>query len=214
MTNTHIMLDLETWGTTPGSDIRSIGAVVFDPVAGNVYGVLNAERFYIATDNPVGLWRNGSFNHGVVIGKERLKYLDLTRDPKTVKWWNEQSEEAQAAFADPVDLHDGLYLFGSWLGEVNGEATNMSDSPLRIWAHGPQFDISILEAAYRAVSLPTPWHYRAPRDVRTILEAAGIDPHKGLEAFSHGTAHNALDDAISQAMAVCEAYKRLGIAVC
>lgn len=26
----HIMVDLETWGTSPGSDIRSIGAVVFD----------------------------------------------------------------------------------------------------------------------------------------------------------------------------------------
>lgn len=33
---THIMVDLETWGKIPGSDIRSIGAVVFDPILGTV----------------------------------------------------------------------------------------------------------------------------------------------------------------------------------
>jgi hypothetical protein len=32
-----------------------------------------------------------------------------------------------------------------------------------------------------------------------------------MTQFNHGTTHNALDDAIGQAMIVCEAYKRLGL---
>ena len=55
---THIMLDLETWGKRPGCDIRSIGAVVFDPVASGGWSVsdrtlMNGDTFYIATDNPI-----------------------------------------------------------------------------------------------------------------------------------------------------------------
>jgi hypothetical protein len=77
---------------------------------------------------------------------------------------------------------------------------------MRIWSHGPSFDPPILTAAYKATGLPIPWHYRAPRDTRTIMEAAGMDPHKGLEPFTTGTHHHALDDAICQARAVCAAY--------
>ena len=45
---THIMVDLETWGTAPGCDIRSIGAVVFDPVAGTL-----GATFYVNVENPL-----------------------------------------------------------------------------------------------------------------------------------------------------------------
>lgn len=225
---THIMLDLETWGETPGSDIRSIGAVVFDPLApyGGFIGMkcpsckngatdpwgctdcLNTGtdargEFYIACDNPQLVDPTG--NDAYV-----MRY-PLTREPETVQWWGEQSPEAQAAFENPVDLRDALYSFGYWLGQINaGEATDMSDSPLRIWANDPQFDVSILEAAYRAVGLPHPWHYRAPRSFRTIVELSGMS-RDDMQQFNTGTTHNALDDAISQAKIVCEAYKRLGL---
>ena len=74
---THIMVDLETWGTTPGSDIRSIGAVVFDPVAGTL-----GNEFYVN-----------------VVGGEKV---GLTRDPETEEWWADQSEEARGAFAEAM----------------------------------------------------------------------------------------------------------------
>jgi len=32
----HVMFDLETWGTTPGSALRSIGAVEFDPMGKDI----------------------------------------------------------------------------------------------------------------------------------------------------------------------------------
>lgn len=204
MTTTHIMLDLETWGKTPGSDIRSIGACVFDPVAGNITQPLKSWRnndsdsklFYLATDNPA------------MLGLQPRKY-PLTRDPQTVQWWNDQSAEAQAAFANPIDLSDALMRFIDWFhGTIKYDIDRISD--VRLWANGPQFDVSILAAAYRACQLPEPWHYRAPRDFRTIVDAAGITREE-MREFDHGTTHNALDDAISQAAIVCEAYKRLGL---
>lgn len=210
----HIMLDLETWGKRPGCDIRSIGACVFDPVAGWVDTGIQpgtTKPFYVATENPRASSLVGGFYDR--LGK-RCKYA-LDRDPETVKWWSEQSAEAQAAFADPVDLRDACMRFAVWLeslhpGPIAPRYPDAINFDLRIWANDPQFDVSILEAVYHAVNLPVPWHYRAPRSLRTITEAAGMTRDDFAE-FNFGTAHNALDDAIAQAGIVCEAYKRLGL---
>lgn len=186
MNTTHIMVDLETWGTTPGSDIRSIGAVVFDPITGTL-----GDEFYVAVENPAGRWRNGEFDTTL-----NGRMYPLTRDPSTVQWWSEQSDAAQAAFGNRVDLKLGLARFSDWWADKPSEAT--------FWAHGPHFDEAILAACYRATGLPVPWHYRAPRDTRTIYEAAG-----GVDLPFEGTEHNALDDAKHQARCVIEAYRRL-----
>lgn len=192
----HISLDLETWGTRAGCDIRSIGAVVFYPSCGHVANPRNGgddfgNSFYRSVENPMIGFR-----------KDVPKY-PLWRDPATVKWWNEQSAEAQGAFTSPVDLARGLNDFAAWLS-----ARTKRDTELRIWTHGAAFDLPILEAAYHAVGLGAPWHYRSPRDTRTIFELAGMDPHKCLNDFTTPgeTYHHALDDAIVQARAICHAY--------
>jgi hypothetical protein len=220
MTKIDVMIDIETWGTDPGCDLRSIGACVFDPVAGWIpdiaadLAMINdrpvESRFYIACDNPIVKHPAYDSDCSTVIRK-----YPLTRDPRTVQWWSEQSDEAQAAFADPVDLREGLERFTIWLNSI---ATPDSVPPsnghgnIRLWAHGSHFDPPILAAAYRAVGLPVPWHYRAPRDTRTIFDAAGIDDHSAwLNAHPGPLAilHHALDDAICQARAVCAAYDRM-----
>ena len=212
-----VMLDLETWGKKPGCDLRSIGATVFDPITGTVGKECRAcnggrgpgnvndggGEFYVATDNP----------------RTRIDgppEYPLTRDPGTVQWWSEQSDEAQAAFADPVDLRDALMQFGGWLRDQADDCgyqfaiDQRVPDDVALWSHGPAFDVAILAAAYDAVGLPVPWHYRAPRDTRTAFDMAGIDDHSAwLQRYSVGTLHNALDDAISQARAVCGAYARL-----
>lgn len=234
MTQIHIMLDLETWGTTPGSDIRSIGACVFDPVSGWVGGYNNhalgsdlsaprGKTFYVATDNPIRTSHPTeqcpSCGYDALYWRER-KY-PLTRNPQTVQWWSEQSDEAQAAFADPVDLRECLRQFGKWLRSVSplqdyydiGEHDRQFPDDIRLWSHGSHFDVPILAAAYEAVGLPVPWHYRAPRDTRTIFDAAGIDDHSAWLAQHPGPLglqHHALDDAICQARAVCGAWARIG----
>lgn len=223
-----VMIDCETWGKRPGFDVRSIGACVFDPVTG-IVGDCNPPlpqnmeplSFYRATDNPVvpedvvidtsQVWRYLHFDETDMVFR---KYA-LQRDPETVKWWNDQSAEAQAAFADPVDLTRALNDFSAWLNNLSDERTAATNPSMRIYAHGPQFDISILEAAYHACGLPVPWHYRSPRDTRTVLDMAGIDDDGDgsyrtyLSQFNTGTYHHALDDAIAQAKAMVDAMQRV-----
>lgn len=183
---THIMVDLETWGTAPGCDIRSIGAVVFDPVAGTL-----GDEFYVNVLNP-------TFADGV---SSAPKY-PLTRDPSTIEWWSQQSEAAQRRLTtDVVDLKFGLARFADWWWQVEQPTGERSCT---FWAHGPHFDEAILAACYRATGLTVPWHYQAPRDTRTIYEAAG-----GVDLPFEGVEHDALADAKHQARCVIEAYRRI-----
>lgn len=176
----HVMLDTETWGLTPGSHLRSIGAVEFDPDR----GVLGSEFYCNILAHP---------SYG------------LTSDEGTRKWWAEQSHDARRQLeTKQLDLLIALKRLGVWFASLTD---NQAD--LRVWAHGPQFDCSIVDAGYRAVGLPTPWHYRSPRDCRTMMEAAGMDPVTDFPLV--GTEHNALDDAKSQALGVMEAFHRLRV---
>lgn len=188
----HVMFDLETWGTEPGCDIRSIGAVVFYPDEEEV-STDPAMQFYRVTEG-------GAF-------------YGLKRDDQTVLWWADQSISAQAAFNNPVPLDNALIDFGIWLNQITGVTSETGGKPmlnLRMWSHGAAFDGPILAAAYKACGMLAPWHYRAYRDTRTCFDIAGIDDHTAfLERFPGplGIHHHALDDAICQALAVCHAYQ-------
>ena len=182
----NVMLDLETWGCTPGSDIRSIGAVVFDFESGRL-----PHEFYMATENRY--WDDG----GYCASGGWMKW-PLTRDSSTEEWWEKQSVSAQNAFENPVLLREALVHFSEWWHTFAG-------ADARLWAHGPQFDVSILEACYQACEISVPWHYRAPRDTRTIW-----DFHNPDLPFD-GTPHHALDDAKYQARKLILAVNHLGI---
>lgn len=228
----YISFDLETWGTEPGCDIRSIGACVFDPVTGTVgdeatpsthYGKLRDvpahKTFYIATSNPKGYYGKNNRFYQTDRGWQR-KY-NLARDPRTVQWWSDQSDEAQGAFTDPVDLGDALHEFSAWLFRLTDQLydrtgiTTCDPSPdIRLWSHGAATDGPWLVAAYKAVGLPVPWHYRAPRDTRTCFDMAGVDDHTAWlkqHPGPLGIPHHALDDAICQAWAVCAAMAKIRV---
>ena len=70
----------------------------------------------------------------------------------------------------------------------------------RVWAKGPDFDCVILASLFPAIK----WPFWKHRDVRTVLDVAGIRDRK-----FEGTAHNALDDAVNQANALREAVVKL-----
>lgn len=165
-----LMIDIETLGTAPGSVILSIGAVAFDAETGEFGG-----EFYVEID-PQDAARVG-----------------LTIDVSTVKWWTEQSAEAQkAAFGGHTGLNAALLSLSAFVE---------FQQPSRVWAKPPSFDIVLLESAYRAAQLTIPWSYKTPRDCRTLFDLTGaVQPDVG-------TAHNALDDAKSQALGVVAAYK-------
>jgi hypothetical protein len=91
----HLMLDLETWGTAPGSALRSIGAVFFD-LDGKT-----GETFY----------RN--------IDKASCLDAGLTIDPSTVSWWSRQSAAAQRALeVDQMPLRNVVFDFHSWAAKA------------------------------------------------------------------------------------------------
>lgn len=195
----HISLDIETWGKRPGCDIRSIGAVVFDPVAGTV----SDDTFYIATENPRG---PGHVSDDGRVFPGLYRY-PLRRDPETVKWWSDQSAEAQAAFENPVDLRDACLAFSTWF-DLLAHNEGVHTEEIRIWANDPHFDVSILAEAYHSVGLPVPWHYRAPRSMKTATDLAGLTRDEYVTAT---VPHHALHDAIAQAQTICKCYERLGL---
>lgn len=218
---TDISLDLETWGKRAGCDLRSIGATVFHPY--QIDAVIpprnSTAMFYQAVDNPTP----PAHIHAMMVPNINPSYIGdtlwhwdgvsayrkypLHRDPETVQWWSEQSAEAQGAFSNPIDLAEALQLFAQWLAQVAPDPKRT-----RIWCLGTHFDIAILEAAFHACGMKAPWFYRAPRDLRTIFDAAGIDDHSAyLNSFAHGDEiyHHSLDDSIVQARAVAAALRRL-----
>lgn len=117
----------------------------------------------------------------------------LRMDISTLKWWMTQSDDARSAvFAGNQPLDCALREFSDFTREVDAS---------RVWAKPPSFDLVLLEAAFKACRLHVPWHYRSLRDVRTLLDFTGTRP------TYVGTAHNALDDARSQALSVIDACR-------
>lgn len=147
----HFMIDIETLGTKPGSVIASIGAVAFD-----------AKEILHVFD--------------VTIDMEDAQQHGLTIDAATVKWWLQQSESARGALTvNCWALEPALNGLSNFIDCERRRAGVMDPNSIRIWAKPVMFDIPLLEAAYRATGIDIPWHYREPRYLRTLLEAAGIN---------------------------------------
>lgn len=134
----NVMVDLETFGTLPGSVILSIGAVAFD------WTELTGEEFY------------------VVIEVESSKAAGFLVDPKTVDWWASKSPEARAVLTDPacVPVTEALRRFRSWLLGL--------ECRVALWGNGGDFDNAMLQTAYAKVGIPQPWRYIDNRCYRTL----------------------------------------------
>lgn len=143
----HVMLDLETWGTKPGSALRSVGAVTFDPHGDERF----AEQSYYAN-----------------ISRESCEEAGLTVDQQTVEWWSRQSREAEnALLKEPKPLINAVAEFFAWWNWQNA---------VYVWSNGANFDEVLWRAASEAVGRTVPWKYWNVRDTRTIWHAAGINP--------------------------------------
>lgn len=140
------MFDLETFGTQPGSVIRSIGAVYFDPQGAEAPRHLT---FYANID------------------RKSCEDAGLTVDPETEAWWAKQSPEAQKALLQNCrPLAEVAREFHDWFNRHIG---------WQIWCQGANFDAVLWEAAVRAVGLSAPWKFYNVRDTRTVYEAFGFD---------------------------------------
>lgn len=93
----------------------------------------------------------------------------LKVDGSTIMWWLGQSAEAREALGKrALPLRDALQQFREWLCSAPVAWVG------ELWAYPASFDLVIIENACRAVGVSVPWHYRAPRCLRTLAAVAGV----------------------------------------
>ena len=118
-----------------------------------------------------------------------------TVSPSTLEWWGQQSKEAQDDAFDPnnrVSIEEALNQLYKFCWGAK-----------RVWSHGVGFDLIILEHYFRKIEKAVPWKFWEMRDTRTLFDI-GINPERAAV-----TAHNALADAVDQALGVQKVYTTL-----
>lgn len=175
----HIMLDIETLGTRPGSVILQVAAVKFDPITGAV---------------------GDSFCSSVPTSQQHRR--GATRDEATNDWWLDDPERSAI-------LQRITCPFGEVTVVLNALANFVVDSnPPRLWASSPNFDMVLLEDLYRRFSVSVPWTYRQFRDLRTLIDLVGAERYSDILPAPEG-AHDALVDARYQAQVACRAMRTI-----
>jgi hypothetical protein len=177
-----ISIRCDALGKRYDAPVIAIGAVFFDRDTGKL-----GEKFYqeITLDSAI---RSGQV------------------DGSTLSWWVGQSPKAHKLFnGDPAKkmaLSSALHNFVTFCRGPGGAP--------RTWGSGATAEMTWLEHAIHkgSVGLSVPWHIMNIRDMLTIVEAAGI-AHRLGAIHAVETHHDALDDAIRQAMVISEAWQRI-----
>ena len=110
----------------------------------------------------------------------------------TIDWWCEQSTQAQEEVLIDTDVTlkeslEGLIEFYKDCGAA------------RVWSHGVDFDVVILNDAFKQHDLKPPWRFWSTEHTRTLISAGWRLKNRNFEPNRAGTYHHALDDAIHQA---------------
>ena len=176
------MIDLETLSTRKDCAVKVFSAMLFDR-SQKFPSVKNSTYFYRK------------------ISQKSCDELKLHVDPKTIKWWDEQSpkmkEEMFSNESQREDLTKVLEDFNEWWNKHNCRYP---------WSQGATFDIAILEQLYSLCELSTPWKFYDTRDTRTIYDLAGVKPWD----LPKGNNHHALHDCHRQIWGVKESLRKLG----
>lgn len=185
----HVMLDLETLSLRTDACIIQIAAIAFDLETGEL-----GPRF------------NAYVNESLLVGA-KVGHIDVS----TVGFWMQQNfaPTLGKAITDEDEmqyLSGALCNFVEWYEAVEAEVPEGVIEGL--WSHGAGFDVPILSSAfYRAEVGPVPWHYRAPRDTRTLYALApGGMPRPPKDETRK---HDAQYDCECQIAQVCAAYAAL-----
>lgn len=182
--NIALSIDLETLKARYDAAILSIGAAFINLDTGKL-----GETFY----------REITLNSALKGGKV---------DGDTLSWWCKQDEKARRVFGDQAKK----FTLPTALDQLNNFFRLHPGAT--VWGNGSSFDISILEYNYDngCIGLKEPWAYWKVRDMRTIVDVAGLTkPETIMKAGS--TAHNALDDAIRQAGVISMAWRKLRVGI-
>ncbi len=150
MTNTDLMIDLETLDVTPTATILTIGAVRFDPFGDDVNNP-QADKFYVKVD------------------VDSCDRLGCTVSQATLEWWSNQSAEAQEEAFSPEGRID--------IAEAMNQLYKFAWGAKRVWSHGAGFDVVICEYLFRKIGKAIPWQFWEVRDTRTLFDL-GINPNR------------------------------------
>lgn len=105
-------------------------------------------------------------------------------DQDTLWWWMQQTDRSLFNPNKADHLADVLESFAEWV---------LDHKPEEVWCKGMDFDVATINHAFAGEGIKSPWHYRAPNDLRTVGK---LYP---LITYNKGEDHNALEDARIQA---------------
>jgi hypothetical protein len=159
---------------------------------GCVILTLGAVKFdpYTMNDPGPGLYVRPDADEQIARGRE------VQQD--TLEWWMKQAEDVRE---EALGV-DGRIPVEEMYRQLNRFLVGVNN----IWCQGPVFDIAILENLYMQYGWPTPWQFWQIADSRTLFKVHGDPRVKGKAGL-----HNALEDCVSQAVAVQQVYNRLGL---
>ena len=159
----RVMVDIETAGTGPRALVLSIGAIKWDSESPDTVQALHVYPDHTEQE------KDG-----------RVVTLD------TMKWWMEQSPEAQLVFtANTIHPVQAATMLMPYLDDAD-----------EIWANGPDFDCVILQDFMKQYNPRYHWPFWKHRCHRTMKNLFANQIPVGSP---RGVAHNALDDAKFQA---------------
>ena len=166
----HLMIDLETLSLANNAVVMQIGWATFDPK--EMGGVIDSGAF--------------SMN-----AKEQMEVKGRELSYSTFEWWMRQSDDARTKLVNRVSMDtmpEILDAFTAHFEWVNIEG---------VWANGILFDLAILVNLFDQYDRSVPWHYRSPRDFKTLR---ALRPN--IQGPKPAIAHSAEHDAIAQAIQV------------
>lgn len=129
------------------------------------------------------------------INLEDQEALNREIDPNTIDWWGTQPIDVrEEAFNEQgrIPLQDAMEQFHKFAWGCDA-----------FWSHGATFDLVIIENLYKQLGKGLPWNYWQLRDTRTLFDL-GFSPSMPQESK-----HDALQDAIRQAIGVQNIYRQI-----
>jgi oligoribonuclease (3'-5' exoribonuclease) len=121
----------------------------------------------------------------------------LTVNEETISWWRQQLNRSW--LNSPIKFKTALAAFLNFCEKRTIKA---------VWSHAT-FDIPILTNAFRVCKLELPFHFRDCRDIRTLVDLAGISKDEMKAKTTAEKTHNALDDCIYQVEYCVNCFKKL-----
>jgi exodeoxyribonuclease VIII len=181
-------IDIETLGLKPNSVIMSVGIC-------NTNGV--GKQFYVP--------KAPQLHVGRCVDQTTLAWWN---EPERVQLYNHISDCCHDAFMNGATI-SGLHLFLADFFAEHDDSDNPEDR--EVWMNSPAFDGVMLESLFTSFGLDVPWHYRNPRDFRTLKNLAlAKNPDIQLPEEPQGL-HDALVDARWQMQQTHIYLKALGI---